>query len=215
MTDAYTKIVELIKPRPTSIHGLKYFPDLEPEVDNDQDAPPFGWTGQQEISECNRESVLAAVTHLGDTFRAALEIGVDRSNERSMSRIIMEGRPTGSFYLGVDLDDKSYLNNEATNTWTLQCNSHDQTRIREFMASKGVTELDLLFIDGWHSVNTCVNDWRYADMIRPGGLVLLHDSNSHPGCAALFDAVDDNLYEKIRCCTDPSDFGIAAFRRKP
>ena len=214
MTTAYDKIIALIKQRPTSIQGLKYFPDLEPEVNNDQDAPPFGWTGQQEISDCNRESVKNAVEHLGDTLRAAMEIGVDRSNERSMSRIIMEGRPKGSFYLGVDLNDKSYLNNAEENTWTLQCNSHDQLRIREFLASKGVNQLDLLFIDGWHSVNTCVNDWRYTDMIRPGGLVLLHDSNSHPGCAALFDAVDENQYEKIRCCTDPTDFGIAAFKRK-
>lgn len=214
MLDAYTKIVELIKPRPTAIQGLKYFPDLEPQVNNDQDAPPFGWTGQQEISDCNRESVRQVMLYFGESLRAAMEIGVDRSNERSMSRIIMEGRPKGSFYLGVDLDDKSYLNDPDNNTWTLQCNSHDQTRIRNFLSDKGITQLDLLFIDGWHSVNTCVNDWRYTDMLRPGGMVLLHDSNSHPGCAALFEAVDENLYEKIRCCTDSTDFGIAAFRRK-
>lgn len=214
MEDSYTKIVRLIKPRPTAIFGLKYFPDLEPEVDNDQDGPPFGWTAHQEISDCNRESVAETVRYLGDNLKAAMEIGVDRSNARSMSRIIMEGRPAGSFYLGVDIVDKSYLNNPDTNTWTLQCNSHDQTQIREFLKSKNVDTLDLLFIDGWHSVNTCVNDWRYADLIRPGGMVLLHDSNSHPGCAALFDAVDDTIFEKIRCCTDPSDFGISAFRRK-
>ncbi len=214
MSDAYSKIIELIKQRPTAIQGLKYFPDLEPEVDNDQDGPPFGWTAIQEISDCNRASVREVVEHLGESLRAAMEIGVDRSNVRSMSRIIMEGRPKGSFYLGIDLDDKSYLNDPDNNTWTLQCNSHDQNRVREFLKSKGIEQLDLLFIDGWHSVNTCVNDWRYTDMLRVGGMVLLHDSNGHPGCAALFDAVDENLYEKIRCCTDPSDFGIAAFKRK-
>lgn len=214
MTNAYDKIIQLIKPRPTSIEGLRYFPDLEPEVDNNQDGPPFGWTAIQEISECNREIVKQAVEHLGTDLRAAMEIGVDRSNERSMSRIIMEQRPTGSFYLGIDINDKSYLNNAEDNTWTLQCNSHDQTTIRDFLASQNITQLDLLFIDGWHSVNTCVNDWRYTDLIRPGGIVLLHDSNGHPGCAALFDAVDDALYDKKRYCTEDTDFGISAFMRK-
>ena len=215
MTNAYNRIIELIKPRPTTIQGLRYFPDLEPQVDNNSDAPPFGWTANQEISDGNRDIVRQAVEYLTTTgFNAAMEIGVDRSNAASMSRIIMEGRPAGSFYLGVDINDKSYLNNAETNTWTLQCNSHDQTVIREFIASKNITQLDLLFIDGWHSVNTCVNDWRYTDLLRPGGIVLLHDSNSHPGCAALFDAVDDTMYDKARYCTDDSDFGIAAFVRK-
>ena len=214
MTSAYDKIIELIKPRPTTIQGLRYFPDLEPQVDNDQDEPPFGWTGLQEISDGNREIVRQAVEHLGANLTSAMEIGVDRSNAASMSRIIMEGRPAGSFYLGVDINDKSYLNNAEANTWTLQCNSHDQTTIRDFLSLRGITQLDLLFIDGWHSVNTCVNDWRYTDLIRPGGIVLLHDSNSHPGCAALFDAVDDTVYDKARYCTEDTDFGIAAFIRK-
>jgi len=219
VTTAYNRIIELIKPRPTTIQGLRYFPDLEPQVDNDQDAPPFGWTGLQEISDGNRAIVRQAVEHLGTSLTAAMEIGVDRSNkasmsERSMSKIIMEGRPAGSFYLGVDLDDKSYLDNADANTCTLQSNSHNQTAIREFIASKGITHLDLLFIDGWHSVNTCVNDWRYADLLRPGGIVLLHDSNSHPGCAALFDAVDNTMYDKARYCTEDTDYGIAAFIRK-
>ena len=214
MTSAYNKIIELIKPRPTTIQGLRYFPDLEPEIDNNADAPPFGWSASQEISDGNRSIVRQAVEHLGSTLTAAMEIGVDRSNTDSMSRIIMEGRPAGSFYLGVDLNDKRYLNNAEANTWTLQCNSHDQTVIREFIISKNITHLDLLFIDGWHSVNTCVNDWRYTDLIRPGGIVLLHDSNSHPGCAALFDAVDDTVYDKARYCTEDTDYGIAAFIRK-
>ena len=214
MTTAYDKIIELIKPRPTTIQGLKYFPDLEPEVDNNADAPPFGWTGLQEISDGNREIVRQAVEYLGANLTSAMEIGVDRSNAASMSRIIMEGRPARSFYLGVDINDKSYLDNAEANTWTLQCNSHDQTTIRDFLSLRGITQLDLLFIDGWHSVNTCVNDWRYTDLIRPGGIVLLHDSNSHPGCAALFDAVDDTVYDKARYCTEDTDFGIAAFIRK-
>jgi len=44
-------------------------------------------------------------------------------------------------------------------------------------------------------------------------VVMLHDTNTHPGCVALFEAVDENLWIKQRFCTD-NDFGIATFRKR-
>lgn len=209
-SEIYEKTRFLIKPLPTEIPGLKFFPSMEPEVSNDQDGPAFGWITNVEVSDCNLEVVRRVVSGLGNNLTAVMEIGVNRNGERSMSRVLMDERPQGSFYLGIDIDDKSYLDNPAENTWTLRTNSHDQEKVRSFIASKGVKKLDLLFIDGWHSVNTCVNDWRYTDLLSPNGVVILHDTNSHPGCVALFEAVSDLQYKKVRYCTE-NDFGIAVF----
>ena len=210
-SEIYEKTRFLIKPKPTNIPGLKFFPDMEPEVSNDQDGPAFGWITGIEVSDCNLEIVRQMVNELGNNLTAILEIGVNRNGERSMSRVLMDERPKGSFYLGVDLDDKSYLDNPNENTWTLRTNSHNQEEIRSFIANKGVKKLDLIFIDGWHSVNTCVNDWQYTDLLSENGMVILHDTNSHPGCVGLFEAVSDSLYHKVRYCTE-SDFGIAVFK---
>jgi hypothetical protein len=210
-SEIYEKTRFLIKPKPTNIAGLKFFPDMEPEVSNDQDGPAFGWITGIEVSDCNLEIVRRMVNELGSNLNAILEIGVNRNGERSMSRVLMDERPKGSFYLGVDLDDKSYLDNPAENTWTLRTNSHNQEEIRSFIANKGVKKLDLIFIDGWHSVNTCVNDWQYTDLLSENGMVILHDTNSHPGCVGLFEAVSDSLYHKVRYCTE-NDFGIAVFK---
>jgi predicted O-methyltransferase YrrM len=130
-----------------------------------------------------------------------------------MSNILMREKPIDSFYLGVDIDDRSYLDDASKNIWTVRADSNSQSTIRSFLADKQISQLDLLFIDGWHSVNTCVNDWSFTDMLAPKGVVLLHDTNAHPGCVALFDAVDENLFEKQRFCTE-YDNGIAVFRRK-
>ena len=211
--EVYQKTRFLIKPRPTDIHGLKFFPSMEPDVSDDQDMPPFGWVTNIEVSDCNLEVVRTVVNDLGDTLTGIMEIGVNRNGERSMSRVLMDNRPRGSFYLGVDLDDKSYLDNPAENTWTIQTSSHDQEKIRAFIADKGIKKIDLLFIDGWHSVNTCVNDWLYTDILNKDGVVILHDTNSHPGCVGLFEAVSDSLYNKVRYCTQ-NDHGIAVFKRK-
>ena len=210
-SEIYEKTRFLIKPKPTNVAGLKFFPDMEPEVSNDQDGPAFGWITGIEVSDCNLEIVRRMVNELGSNLTAILEIGVNRNGERSMSRVLMDERPKGSFYLGVDLDDKSYLDNPAENTWTLRTNSHNQEEIRSFIANKGVKKLDLIFIDGWHSVNTCVNDWQYTDLLSENGMVILHDTNSHPGCVGLFEAVSDSLYHKVRYCTE-NDFGIAVFK---
>ena len=74
--------------------------------------------------------------------------------------------------------------------------------------------LDILMIDGWHSVHTCVNDWGYVDMLSDGGAVIVHDTNAHPGPIALFSAVDDNLFTKERFCSELNDMGIAVFWHK-
>lgn len=209
----YQKTRFHIKPQTTSVHGLRFFPNMEPDINNDQDMPPYGWVSQVEVTDCNLEVVRSVIKELGSDLKAAMEIGVNRNGERSMSRVIMDERPVDSFYLGVDLDDKSYLDDPAANTWTLRANSHDQEAVRGFIRSKGIKQLDLLFIDGWHSVNTCVNDWLYADLLTPHGIVLLHDTNSHPGPIGLFEAINEDLYDKQRYCLE-NDFGIAVVRKK-
>ena len=211
---AYDELVALIQQRPTDIAGLKYFPDLEPAVSNDRDAPLNDiWMSPLEVTDGNLEVMRQVVSGLGNQLFAALEIGVNRNGDRSMSRIIMDQRPPGSFYLGVDIEDKSYLDDEAANTWTIRTSSTERGLILDRMRQLGVGLLDLIMIDGWHSVNQCVNDWQFTERLSDHGVVVLHDTNSHPGCVALFEAVDENLWIKQRFCTD-NDFGIATFRKR-
>ena len=214
MNEKYNELVALIKPLPTDIPGLKYFPSLEPEVSNDQDAPLNDyWISALEVTDDNLEVVRRVVLELGTNLAAALEIGVNRNGDRSMSRIIMDQRPKGSFYLGVDIEDKSYLDDEAANTWTMRTSSAERAAILDRMRELGVGLLDLIMIDGWHSVNMCVNDWQFTERLTDHGTVLLHDTNWHPGCIALFEAVDENLWIKQRLCL-ADDFGIAIFKKR-
>jgi len=216
MTLPYHDVVNMITQQPTDVAGLKYFPSLEPQVSNDQDHPvDVNWDimPRLEVSDCNLAVVQQVVADLGSNLLAALEIGVNRNGDRSMSRIIMDQRPKGSFYLGVDIEDKSYLDDEAANTWTMRTSSAERAAILDRMRELGVGLLDLIMIDGWHSVNMCVNDWQFTERLTDHGTVLLHDTNWHPGCIALFEAVDENLWIKQRLCL-ADDFGIAIFKKR-
>ena len=200
---------------PTMLYGLKFFPSLEPHCSNDQDTPAWGWPQTDiEISDCNLAVVKDVVKLLGNTCQNIMEIGVHRNLDRSITNILMNNKPRSCKYLGVDIDDKSHLDNPAENIFTLRANSHNKVQVRQKLRQLGMQNLDILMIDGWHSVHTCVNDWGYVDMLSDGGAVIVHDTNAHPGPIALFSAVDDNLFTKERFCSELNDMGIAVFWHK-
>lgn len=215
-TANYSEVVNMLTKQPTDIAGLKYVPSLDPFCSDDQDHPVYvNWDEmpRSEVSDCNLAVVQQAVTELGTNLLAALEIGVNRNGERSMSRIIMDQRPRFSYYMGIDIEDKSYLNDAAANTWTMQISSAERGAIADRLRELGIGDLDLIMIDGWHSVNMCVNDWQFTQRLSDHGVVILHDTNTHPGCVALYEAVDESLWIKERFCLE-NDFGIATFKKR-
>lgn len=211
----FEQTVSHITPQPTMVYGLNFFPSLEPHCSNDQDLPNWGWhTPLAEVTDCNLSVVKDVMIELGTKCQNILEIGVNRNDLRSMSQVLYNFRPKTGKYLGVDLDDKSYLDDSSIGIYTIKTNSHNQLLIRQKLAELGMQNIDLLFIDGWHSVNTCVNDWMYTDILSPHGVVILHDTNAHPGCVSLYHAVNENLFKKQRLCTNIDDHGISVFWKK-
>ena len=204
--------VQHITQLPTMLYGLKFFPSLEPHCSNDQDTPNWGWPDSNiEVSDCNLAVVQSVLNKLGNNCHSIMEIGVHRNLERSITNILMTQKPVSCQYLGVDIDDKSYLDNHSQNIFTLQANSHDKVAVRQKLRQLGMKNLDLIMIDGWHSVHTCVNDWGYVDLLTDTGAVIVHDTNTHPGPVSLCSAVDENLFKIERSCTETSDMGITVF----
>jgi hypothetical protein len=204
-----------ITPLPTMLYGAKFFPSLEPHCSNDLDSPAWGWPQTDiEISDGNLAVVQSVLKNLGNKCQNIMEIGVHRNLERSITNILMRQKPRGCRYLGIDIDDKSHLDNPADNIFTVKANSHNKVLVRQKLRDLGMKTLDLLMIDGWHSVHTCMNDWGYVDILSNGGAVIVHDTNAHPGPVALFSAVDETLFSKQRFCTELDDMGIAVFWHK-
>lgn len=210
----FDRIVSSVRKLPTLQLGLKWFPNLEPHVSNHVDLPPFGFPPNAvEISDCNQRVLINAMESLGTSCEHILEIGVARNGDRSFHHVIHEHRQAHSMYVGVDKEDRPHVPNDQTRSYFLQANSHDQDQVRSYLTELGITKLDLILIDGWHSVVTTVNDWEYVDLLRVGGMVIMHDTNTHPGPVAVYDAVDERVFEKHRYCTTENDMGISTFQR--
>ena len=85
----------------------------------------------------------------------------------------------------------------------------------------GSNEIDLLFIDGDHSIDGCKSDFElYAPRVAVGGYVIFHDIFpkycAHEGPRFVLDNFIINAPEKyqfIEVITTPANFGIAVIKK--
>jgi hypothetical protein len=59
-----------------------------------------------------------------------------------------------------------------------------------------------------------VADWKYVERLSSQGVVVMHDTNVHPGPVVVFEAIDEKIFEKVKYCTDGPDWGISVVKRR-
>ena len=145
-----------------------------------------------------------------------VEIGVNRNAfENTSTSIFLNNKRNQDVYLGIDIEDKSSLDNKEKNVFTIRCPSQDFEKIYEKMMEIGIQEIDILMIDGWHSINQCYLEWElYTQFLASGGIVAMHDTNCHPGPYFLVDSIDTNLYDVYKHLWDIQDWGISVAVKK-
>ncbi len=224
--------------KPSIVCGLRYIPTTEPEYsDNDQRIfARFdkGFSLPLCLESCKGRN--EPLVHTGHSVRKShvdlikgsissgtmsiLEIGVNLYEKPSLSTTgaILEKKEDACVYLGIDIEDKSYLNNPNKNINTMLINSDRRYEIRNRLLELRVLTIDLLLIDGDHSINMTVNDWCFIEFLSPYGTVILHDTNIHIGPRSLFDAIDETSFKKLKIGTGMTsgkfaDYGIGIARR--
>ena len=204
-----------IKQLPEQIPGLKFKPSIEPEYSDDQDFySEFYRPVPREFSPANQEVLRQALLRVPNP-RCIVEIGVQRNPlPESSTGSLLRNKPKGCAYIGVDIEDKSHLANPDKSIFTLKMDSSDHASVFSLMDRLHLTHIDFLFIDGWHSVRQCLADWQYTGRLAPRGTVVMHDTNVHPGPVAVFEAIDETLFEKNKHCTEGPDWGIATVVRR-
>ncbi len=192
------------------MYGLSYIPSIK---ENDRDAPYRKIKVKQEFSEKNH-SVLKYYLRRIKNCNFILEIGVSRNGDKSSTNTLLKYKKKEAIYLGIDLVDKSFL--KADNCYTLKTNSSNTEEIlNEIKKLSGKTEIDFLMIDGFHSVNQILDDWKFSKYVTKNGVIAIHDINHHPGPIELIKAIDKNLFEiRLYHGSMDQDWGIGVVRRK-
>jgi len=201
-----------IEEQMTDICGLKFKPQMT-QYDNNEDWSVFTRGHPVEVSTDDFNLVEVAANNY--STHGIMEIGVCRNGMGSFTHALLRNKPNHIPYLGVDLEDKTFLNNKEKNVFTIQSNSHDQDKVRSYAKEIGLEKISILLIDGWHSVNTCINDWLYSDMLSDNGIVIFHDTNGHPGPSVFLNAIDNKVYKVVKYFEDKDDCGIGVAYKIP
>lgn len=201
---------------PTKRWGLSNEFSIYPEFDDNAD-----WTDLCNLCQPSGTAFSAAnqmelQKYVEPWMRSIVEIGVSRDGwEYSSTKILLDNKHLDCCYLGIDLGDRNFILDKSTNVRFKQHSSWDVQSNLATIFENGYPWIDLLLIDGDHSVNSVLREWEYAKFIRPnGGIVVLHDTNFHPGPWCLVESVDPEIFTVIKLCESHNDFGMTVLRRK-
>lgn len=201
-----------ISEKETDIFGLSFEPQMI-DYSNDDEYAPWLFCGfSKEVSEKNYQLVdRISTSHM---THGILEIGVNRNGQESFTQALLKNKPDNIPYLGVDLDDKSYLNSESKNIFTLKENSFNHQKVREYIGQIGMKSISILLIDGDHSVNAVINDWKYSDLLSDNGIVIFHDTNYHPGPLVFMESINKEIFKVEKHFVGELDYGVSiAFKK--
>ena len=204
--DLYTDIIHKLP-----VYGLEYVPWLVNEVDNLSDPPLFSIADRpvQDFSVDNLRVLKEELLRLRP--RTILEIGVnvDRKNlDKSSTGVLLANKIRSALYIGVDMVDKSYLAVDGS-IQLVKGDSADSRPVQGILVGR---QLDLIVIDGYHSVKQVLADWQYVQWLSGAGTVVMHDVNVHPGPYLVFNAIDRKMFDCVKYGSWTGDWGIGIAR---
>jgi len=176
---------------------------------DDQDVPFQGRYHHIEFTDANKKMLKNSFLQVRDKCKAVLEIGVHRNNQDSSTHIFLQNKNPETKYIGVDIVDKSFLDNAEENVYTIKEDSSNYDQILSYLESVGVYEIDYLFIDGWHSINQVLRDWEFTRILSKDGIVGFHDTTRHPGPKFFIENLDKDKWDVSICCQEDNGIGFA------
>ena len=188
------------------------------QEDNDKDwlnihPNPFEIVGNKEFSSCNQATLTEEFTKVKDQTKVIVEIGVSRISynqtyDQTSTSVFLKHKNAETIYLGIDVDDKTSLQGLGRNIFTLQSKSEYYERVKAKLDALKISQIDFLFVDGWHSINQVIDELWYVDFMKPGGVIGFHDTNYHPGPSRIIKNLNPDIFEVVQSCEQQNDWGI-------
>ena len=203
-----------IKFSPTERFGLIGEFSIEPEFSDSNDSTSLTkWQHSLVGGDFSLNNKDALKAFFNGSLKTIVEIGVSRNSwEDSSTKFLLDNLSEDGRYIGIDIEDRKFVETHDSRAQIIIGDSQDVETNLEKMNLQD-QYIDLLLIDGNHSITHVSREWGYAKYIRPnGGIIALHDSNYHPGPWCLARAADPNIFDIHMLC--PEDYGIAVLVRK-
>lgn len=197
-------------------YGLTHIPDVK---DGNLDIVSKKLVISIEFSKKNQDLISKELLSIKDKCSVILEIGVHRSKslkkENGSTYCLIANKLENSHYIGVDAEDRKYVESWGKNVKTLKISSSETKQIMDFVKSLGHDKIDFLHIDGDHSFNQVLKDWKFSEFLSENGTIAIHDTSYHLGPIKLIEAIDREKFEVAEHFHNrDDDWGITIIKRK-
>ena len=211
----YTNYIDKL---PSVYYFCDYTPSFKRREDNTEDFInyfiPLTKPVANEMSDMNLSVLLNYLVQLGDTCKFIVEIGVMRDrNKQNTTLQFLKNKVKDCIYLGIDIEDRSYILSLADNVHFLRTDSGDLNKIVNYINTHINRPIDFLYIDGLHSVSQVGKEIALINYVRPGGVIGFHDIAYHPGPNAWIDAFSEKYFHINKYYAD-SDYGVGVIVKK-
>lgn len=145
-----------------------------------------------------------------------VEIGVWRdpsSQTMTSTQLFLEQKHDLTHYLGIDIQDRPHVRNYRPNCEILTMDSGNTPFISRYIQEKYKKPIDLLFIDGLHTLEQVGKEISLIYSVRKGGVIGFHDISAHCGPNMWMEAFDPEKFE-IHRLRDTHDWGIGFLIKK-
>jgi predicted O-methyltransferase YrrM len=160
-------------------------------------------------------SIIMACLAMYCRMQRVVEIGVYKGGTAVLLAHAL--RQTGGSYVGVDISEcweaRDRLIKHGLTAWFIA------TMDSKAYAKSGYDEkpIDLLFIDGDHTMEGCLNDWLlWTPFVRPGGYVFIDNSLSELGVRQALEIILSTTQVRVEWShiLIQQSFGTAMFKRR-
>lgn len=210
-----------MKTSPSKIFGLfKEVKHCSPEDDLDWISCEYNNLHNvivKEFSQRNREVLKMCLDKLKErkSLNTIVEIGIVRSGDTSSTSLILSEKNADTKYVGIDIRESlvSQVRNPENNSFGITSDSSNHSYVYSELSKLNIESIDLLIIDGFHSINHVYKDFEYAKSLSKNGIVFLHDTNYHPGPKNLLECVDESIFKKSVFFANEEDWGCAILEK--
>jgi len=143
-----------------------------------------------------------------------LEIGVEYEKSNNSTDILLRNKRVGDNYLGSDMNPKHHLNNITKNIHTIQTNPENINIIFDKLDRLHVNDIDIIVINSCNSIDSAHSAWEYTYRLAKNGIVILHNTNAHPGPYFLLQCIDLRFYHILKYFSDTNERGISVIIKK-
>lgn len=179
-----------------------------PELDASYGHPLGYHYWNPEITDCNRLALEQQFSRIKHRAKSILELGIGRNGTDSFAYVLNSNKNKDAIYIGIDIEDRSFLKDPENNIHTIQNSSNNYYENIDIIKNQfNVEKFDFILIDTPHSLNQLLLDWEYTTLLADDGIVAIHDTSCHPGPKIFMQNLDRNKWTVIENCC-PEDWGI-------